>query len=353
VIDGSALQMLLAVLTGWLNCRERAVISYLVAENRLLRRQLRGQRLRLTDDDRRRLAARAYRLGRQTLRQVATIVTPDTLLRWHRQLIARKWTYATTRSSRRAVLAEIRRLVVRMAQENPAWGYTRIQGALKNIGHQVGRSTIARILKAHGLPPVPERPTSWQTFLRAHWGAIAAADFFTTEIWTWRGLVTYYTVFVIDLASRRVQIVGSTPLPNELFMRQVSRTLSIADEGLLRQHRVLICDRDGKWTATTRRVLEEMGIHVVQTPYRAPNANAHAERFVRSIKEECLDRIIPLGERHFRRAVHEFVEHYHRERNHQGLSNELIEGPIKAGTVGRIRRRPRLGGLLNYYERAA
>jgi hypothetical protein len=166
------------------------------------------------------------------LRQVATIATPDTILRWHRQLIARKWTYARGRSSRRDVLAEIRRLVVRMAEENPTWGYTRIRGALKNVGHRVGRSTIARILRAQGIPPVPERPTLWRTFLRAHWGAIGGVDFFTTEVWTWLGLVTYYTVFVIDLASRRVQIVGSTPHPDEAFMRQVGRTLTVADDGV-------------------------------------------------------------------------------------------------------------------------
>jgi putative transposase len=160
--------MLLLVLTGWLERREREAIAYLIEENRLLRRQLGGRRLRLTDGDRRRLAARADRLGRRLLREIATIVTPDTLLRWHRQLVAAKWTSATSRSSRRAVLAEIRRLAVRMAGENPTWGYTRIQGALKNVGHRVGRSTIARILKAAGVPPVPERPTSWQTFLRAH-----------------------------------------------------------------------------------------------------------------------------------------------------------------------------------------
>jgi hypothetical protein len=150
------------------------------------------------------------------------------------------------------VLTEIRRLVVRMAEENPTWGYTRILGALKNVGHRVSRSTIARILKAHGIPPGPERPTSWQTFLRAHWGAIAGADFFTTEVWTWRGLVTYYTVFVIDLASRRVHIVGSTPHPNEVFMRQVTRALTAADDGWLVDHRVLICDRDAKWSAVVR-----------------------------------------------------------------------------------------------------
>jgi hypothetical protein len=137
------------------------------------------------------------------LREMATIVTPDTLLRWHRQLVAGKWTYPTPRSSRRGVLAEIRRLIVRMAEENPTSGYARIQGALTNLGHRVGRSTIARILKAAGVPPVPERPTWWQTFLRAHWGAIAGADFFTTEVWTWRGLVTFYTVFVIDLVTPR------------------------------------------------------------------------------------------------------------------------------------------------------
>jgi transposase InsO family protein len=176
-----------------------------------------------------------------------------------------------------------------MAEENPTWGYTRIQGALKNVGHCVGRSTIARILKAAGLPPQPGRPTSWRTFLRAHWGVIAGADFFTTEVWTWRGLVTYYSVFVIDLASRRVQIVGSTPHP----------------DGLLSAHRVLICDRDRKWSADVRQMLEDAGIHVVQTPFQAPNSNACAERFVRSIKQECLDRVIPLGERHFRQTVSE------------------------------------------------
>jgi len=159
----------------------------------------------------------AYRVDRAALREIATIATPDALLRWHRRLIARKWTHAR-RPSRRNVLVEIRRLVVRMAEENPTWGYTRIQGALKNVGHRVGRSTIRRILKAAGLPPVPQRPTSWQTFLNAHWGSIAAADFFTSEVWTWR-LATYYTVLIIDQASRRVQMLGFTPHPEALFMQ--------------------------------------------------------------------------------------------------------------------------------------
>jgi len=352
VIDPAALQIVLMALTGWLDRRERQAVAYLIEENRLLRRQLGARRLRLTDDDRRRLAARAYQVGRAALRQIATVATPDTLLRWHRQLIARKWTYARKSDDRR-IVCEIGQLVVRMATENATWGYTRIQGALENVGHRVGRSTIRRILKAAGVPPVPQRPTSWQAFLKAHWGAIAGADFFTTEVWTWRGLVTYYTVFAIDLASRRVQILGSTPHPEALFMQQVVRTLMMADGGDVEYaSHVLICDRDRKWSADVRQRLGDAGIRVVVTPARAPNANAYAERFVRSIKEECLDRLIPIGERHFRRAVAEYVEHYHTERNHQGIDNRLISGPPVQMT-GRVRRHPRLGGLLSFYAQAA
>jgi putative transposase len=329
------------------------VIGYLVEENRVLRAQLRGRRLRLTDDQRRRLAARGHRLGWAALRQVATIVTPDTILRRHRHLIARKWTYAPKRLGRPGAIKEIRRLVVRMAEENPTCGYTRLGGALKNVGHRVGRSTIARILKAQGIPPVPARPTSWGTFLRAHWGAIAGADFFTTEVGTWRGLVTFYTLFVIELATRRVQIVGCTPHPDEVFMVQAGRTMTATDEGALARCRVLICDRDQKWSAPLRQMLEESRVRVVQTPLQAPNCNAHAERFVRSIKEECLNCVMPIGERHLRRARHEFVEYYHHERNHQGLDNELIDGRSSPVDAGRIHCRQRLGGLLNYYYRAA
>ena len=151
-MEGAGLRFILMAFAGWWRDQQQEAVAYLIKENRILRAQLRGRRLRLTDEDRCRLARRGRRLGRQVLRQVATIATPDTILRWHRQLIARKWTYARGRSSRRDVLVEIRRLVVRMAEENPTWGYTRIRGALKNVGHRVGRSTIARILRAQGIP---------------------------------------------------------------------------------------------------------------------------------------------------------------------------------------------------------
>ena len=346
------LQVLLVTLAGWVNRHQQHVIEYLMEENRVLKGQLKGRRLRLTDDQRRRLAAKGRRLGRRVLRQVATIVTPDTILRWHRQLIARKWTFTPKRPGRPRIMQEISSLILRMARENPAWGYTRIQGALKNLGHDVARSTVAKVLKAHGIPPAPDRPTSWRTFLRAHWGAIAGADFFTTEVWTPRGLITYYTLFVIDLRSRRVHVAGSTPTPDAWFMAQAARRLTDAVDGFLVGHRILICDRDRKWTDGFRHILQGAGVRIVLTPVQAPNANAYAERFVRSIREECLDRLILFGERRLRRALDEFVAHYHRERNHQGLGNELIipAVPVAGGTP--VRCRDRLGGLLRYYHRA-
>jgi hypothetical protein len=219
------LHWLVAALFGCLQQEQHEVIEFLREENRVLKAQLHGRRLRLNDDDRRHLAVIGQRLGRRILADVATIVTPDTILRWHRELIVRKWTSARPRPGRPGVLVEIRHLVVRMATDNPSWGYTRIQDALKNLGHRVARSTIAKILKERGIPPSPERPMTWRTFLRAHWRVLSAADFFTTEVWTVRGLVMYYTVFVIELHSRRVHVLGSTPHPDEAFVVQTMRHL--------------------------------------------------------------------------------------------------------------------------------
>ena len=217
-------------------------------------------------------------------------------------------------------------------------------GGAEEPRHRVGRSTIARILKAQGIPPSRQRPLAWRTFIRAHWSALLAADFFTTEVWTSRGLVTYYTAFVIELHSRRVQILGSTPNPDEAFVLQTIRPLTSEIDGVLGNGRVLICDRDPKWSSAVRRFLEEAGVRVIRTPARAPNCNAYAERFVRSIKEECLDRIVPLGERHLRRTLTEFAAHYHGERNHQGLGNDLIDGPPPQRASGSVWCRQRLGG---------
>src|SRR5262249_33008831 len=295
--DSLPLRLLLATLAGWVNRHQQQVIDYLVEENRALREQLRGRRVRLTDDQRRRLAAKGQRLGRRVLRQVATIVTPDTILRWYRRLIAQKWTSECRRQGRPGLRKEIAALIVRMATENPGWGYSRIQGALKNLDHRVARSTVAKVLRDNGIPPAPGRPSSWRTCMRAHWGGISGVDFLTTEGWTARGLVTYYTLFVLDLKSGRVEIVGSTRNPDGAFMGQAARRLTDAVDGFLARHRVLICDRDGKWTDGFRALLDGAGVRLVRTPVQAPNAKAYAERFVRSIREECLDRLVGLGER--------------------------------------------------------
>jgi len=342
------LQLLLASLAGWLNHRQGDVLAYLIEENRVLKEQLRGKRLRLTDDQRRRLAAKGSRLGRRLLSRFATIVTPDTILRWHRRLIAAKWPYPGRKVGRPGLMKEIRTLIVRFATENSTWGYCRIQGALRNLGHFVARSTIRKVLIEQGIRPSPDRPTSWRTFLRAHWGAIAGTDFFTTEVWTPLGLKTYYILFVIDLRTRRVHLAGVTRNPTDMFMACAAE----ASLGFLHVSRFLICDRDTKFSLRFRIVMRDAGIRLLRTPYQAPNANAHAERFVRSIKRECLSRMILFGEAHLGHVLEQYLAHYHAERNHQGIGNELIEGAPQPGE-GLVECDERLGGLLKYYRRAA
>ena len=173
---------------------------------------------------------------------------------------------------------------------------------------------------------------TWRTFIQAHWPALVAEDFFTSEVWTARGLVTYFVAFLLDVQSRRVHVIGCTPYPDEAFVIQCLRQ-AIAETGLLYDGRILLCDRDPKWSSGVEQWLAAAGVRVVRTPPCAPNCNAYAERFVRSAKEECLNRIVPLGEWHLRKTLHEFATHYHRERNYQGLANELIE-PSCATTDG-------------------
>jgi len=346
-------RLLLISLAGWLNQQQQDVIDYLEEENRVLREQLGDKRLRFNDDQRRRLAVRAKKLGWRTLQQLSTMVTPATLLAWHRRLIAEKYDGSKRRGpGRPRTKDEIQQLVVRMATENRAWGYRRIQGALANLGHEVGRGTIANILKEHGLEPAPERErkTTWKEFLCRHREVIVAADFFTIEAWTRRGLTRFIVLFLIDLSSRKVQVAGVTKEANGVWMSQVGRNLCDAAEGFLIGKRYLIHDRDPLFTAEFQEILKSSGVQSVKLPPCSPNRNAYAERFVRTIKESCLERMILFGEGSLRKALREFVEHYHRERNHQGLGNRLIvEEEPHARSEEAVRRRQRLGGMLNYY----
>jgi putative transposase len=350
-------RLLLISLAGFLNQQQQDVIEYLHEENRILREQLGGKRLGFNDDQRRRLAVRAKKLGWRMLHEVTTIVTPATLLGWHRRLIAKKYDGSKKRGpGRPRTRDEIQRLVVRMATENRDWGYRRIEGALANLGHEVARSTIANILKEHGLEPASERErkTTWKEFLSQHREVIVAADFFTIEAWTRKGLTRFLVLFLIDLSSRRVEIAGVTREANGLWMSQVARNLSDAAEGFLIGKRYLIHDRDPLFTAEFLKTIRTSGIESVKLPARSPNLNAHAERFVRTIKECCLERMILFGEGSLRKAIHEFVMHYHHERNHQGLGNRLIMREEScADQTGAIQRRQRLGGMLNFYYRQA
>ena len=349
------LQFLILTVAGWVNRGQQDVIEYLQEENRILREQVGHRRLRFTDAQRRRLATKAKKLSRKRLAGMDPIVTPDTLLRWYRNLVARKYDGSRARKlGRSKIPRNIEQLVIRMALENPSWGYTRIRGALRNLGHEIGRNTIKRILAATGIEPasVRRKGMTWETFLKLHWGAIAAADFFIVEVLTHRGLIRFLVFFVIDLKSRRVKIAGIAPEPDGRWVQQMARNLTDVDEGFLNGSRYLIHDRDPLFTDEFRRILQSGGVKTVKLPAQSPDLNAYAERFVRSIREECLSRVIPLGERHLRWVIGEYVKHYHLERNHQGLGNKVIE-PIDELKRGRVGCRQRLGGLLRYYYRRA
>src|SRR5438309_4202575 len=349
---------LLAYITGTVDQELLLRNEYLVTENRILRHQMKG-RLRLSDGERKVLAAIGQKLGKQALKEVATIVKPDTILGWHRKLVAQKCDGSQQRQApgRPTIDQELEALVVRMAQENRSWGYDRIVGALANLGHTISDQTVGNILKRRGIPPAPERKTTttWKEFIRTHMDVLVATDFFTAEVWTLGGLVTYYVLFFLHLGSRKVQVAGITPHPNEAWMIQVARNVTMVEWGFLSPGQYLIHDRDGKYCPAFHQLIDAAGVTRVPLPPRSPNLNAYAERWVRSVKEECLARVILFGEAALCRALSEYVEHYHHERNHQGKGNVLLFPSVSQDTAHEdpIRCRERLGGLLKYYEREA
>lgn len=348
----------LLVLMSWyatlVNRRLVLENEYLKAENRILHRQLGKKRLLLSADERRELVQKAFACGRQALDGLISIVTVDTLLRWHRKLIAIKHTFVSGRVGRPRKPRELRDQALRMARENPRWGYDRIAGALQNLGHEVCAETVANILRANGVKPAPQRKSTWRQFLQSQAGSLVAMDFFTTEVWTLTGLRTFYTLFAIDLKTRAVEFVGTTTSPDGAFMAQVARNMTGVMDGWLRAKSLLLSDNDTKFTAQFRRILSEAGLRSLKLPIYAPNSNAFAERFVRSVKSECLERLILFGEGALRRALAEYLAHYNGERNHQGIGNVLIAPrPGELGGGGRVAVRRRLGGLLNFYRRKA
>ena len=345
---------LLSYVTGTVDQELLLRNEYLVTENRVLRAQIKG-RLRLTDGERATLAEIGKKLGKKALEEVANIVKPSTILAWHRRLVAKKFDGSRNRrhAGRPRTDKELEAQVVCLAKENRNWGHDRIVGALANLGYTISDQTVGNMLKRHGIPPAPERKktTTWKEFIRSHLDVLAATDFFTAEVWTKGGLVTYYVLFFIQVATREVYVAGITPYPDEKWIRQIARNVTMADIGFLRWAVPLIHDRDGKFCPAFRNIIESRGVKPIKLPARSPNLNPYGKGGLGSVKEECLSKLILFGEKALRQALSQYLQHFHCESNHQGNGNLLLfpQGE-SAVTAGEICCRERLGGLLKYYH---
>jgi len=245
---------------------------------------------------------------------------------------------------------------VRFSRENRSWGYNRIAGALANVGREVSDQTVGNVLKRHGVSPAPDRKrtTTWSEFIRSHMDVLAATDFFTTEVSTKSGLATYYVLFVIRLANRQIYVAGLTPQPDEVWMTQIARNVTFVDEGFLSSSRYLLHECDTKFCSAFVKPIESAGVRSVKLPARSPNLNAFAKRWVRSVKEECLSKLIFFGEESLRRALVQYQAHHHSERPRQGKENViLLPSSEENADDGPLQCRERLGGLLKYYNREA
>jgi putative transposase len=338
--------------------REKEIeIVLLRHQLRVLERQV--ARPQLAQADRALLAAFGRVLPRQAWK-TSLFVTPATLLRWHRELVARRWTYPHRRPGRPATAAEVRELVLRLARENPGWGYRRIQGELVGLGVKLAASTVWTILKEAGIEPAPRRfETGWAEFLRQHAASILECDFLTVDTMF---LKRFYVLFFIELATRRVWLAGITTNPDGRWVAQQARNLLMRLDDEAVRPRFLVRDRDSKFTRDFDEVFRAEGIRVVKAPVRAPKARAHAERWVESVRRECLDRLLIFGHRHLRHILATYTLHYNEHRPHRTLAQQpplrtlppsdeqSVTGVID---IGRVRRRDLLGGLIHEYQHAA
>jgi putative transposase len=361
----STLQFVIAMIASAINERMQRKLDYTQEEVRVLKEILQlvtgSGRISFTADQRRGLALAGKELSPDERRKYCQLVKPATILAWFRELGARKYDSSAARKRGRPRKARnIRQLVIEMAQANLGWGYTKIRDALRTgLKIEIGRTTVANILAEAGIEPAPEREKkrSWTRFMKMHWESLCACDFFSVEVLGIAGTVRYMVFFVIEIRSRAVEIAGIHVDPDGEWMKQVARNLTDPVDGFLRHAKYLIHDRDPLFTEAFTTILGSRGVKSVKIPAKSPNCNPHAERFVRTIKYECLNNFVFFGERHLRYVVKEFVDHYQTERFHQGIGGQLIKGQSVSandnGTTDQIVCRSRLGSLLNYYHREA
>ena len=327
-------------------------IEILVLRHQLVMLQRRTPRPRMSWTDRALIAALTRLLP--VRRRLGLLVTPATVLRWHRQLITRRWTTQPTRPGRPAIPAGLRRLVCRLATENPTWGYRRVHGELAGLGYQIGASTVWKILHHAGIDPAPRRAgPSWAQFLRAQAHGILACDLLHLDTITLHRL---YAFFVIEHATRRVHILGVTAHPTAAWLTQQARNLLMDLDDAGRRIRFLIRDRDAKFTTAFDTVFTAVDVRIIKTPVRAPRANAIAERFVGTIRRELLDRLLIINQRHATAVLRQYERHYNDHRPHRTLGQAAPQRPLPEHTttdLQRVRRRDRLGGLIHEYQQVA
>lgn len=335
-------------------------VEYLKAENRILRSKL-PKRIEVTSAERARLIKLGERVG-SAIKELITIVHPGTFTRWLRE---KKVSRVPKKNGRPRKPEEIRELILRMAKDS-GWGTKRIMGELKKLGIQnVCRSTVRRILRENGFETGPTRGrATWYDFVHRHFKTLWACDFFTAEVWTLGGPVTYYILFFIHVQTRRVHIAGMTPNPDGVWMAQQARNLGMHFDGVPAEQRptYIVRDRDAKFTQQFSSILADDGIQFAEISPHSPNMNPYAERWIQSVKRECLDHFLILGEKHLRFLLKTYLAYYHNHRPHQGLGNvtlPMAESPVKSEPLppniplDDIICQESLGGLLRHYERQA
>lgn len=366
----------LSALASWISREKSDIIEYLIEANKILKSKLEadGKRIKYTDAERARLAKKGRKLKWSKLKEFSFFITPETIIRWHNKFIAKKYTARNPNPTKAKITRErIVKIVCNMASDNINWGAGKIVGALKHLGIRRSKATVARIMKSNGFDPMPSGGhtkvnKSWLKFIKTHLHLMSGADFFTQEVWTMRGLVRYMVFFVVDCGTKKVKIVHISHSFCGDTMLRIALQMTDYFDGILKGKKFLFCDKDVLYTKKFKSILENSGVKVRQVP--SPVCNPHAERFVKSIKSECLNHIICFGEGMLRRAVKEYEAYYNTERPHQNLENELIcpsdnkykehldltknedtlESLYKSGKDSQlIVKTERLGGLLNFY----